>query len=265
MFGRFAVIGCLGLLGIVAMPESAAATVWMPLSPTPADLNNLDQFEFYSWRIDFASNGTASGEQTDSATPLYNGDLDASQLFLRLANTSTYSGVQTLTDGNTEPTESAEKINESSGLPAEYPSFNLTNLVLTTRFFVRSSSNGPTLVESPGWSVAADSEDDDLHPIGSAEQQVFTYTYTFTPAQAGLAETPIGELQEPVLEGDVTLLLDPDFNSFNDKITLKIRSRRRLESIPEPAGLLLVGLGLLAGAKGLQLKRAKKGDRPELA
>jgi hypothetical protein len=256
------------------MPASAVATVWVPLSPTPADLNNLDHFEFYSWRIDFASNRTAASEQTDSATPtfkrLYNWDLDANMLFLHLANTATYGGVRTLTDDNAEPTGTADELTESPGSPDAYPEFGPNNILITTRSFARSST-GPnagrgSLVEPPGWSVVADREGDAAAPLRSAVHHVFTYTYTFTETKIGFTETQIDELQEPILEGDnVALLVDPDLSFFNDKVTLKIKSRRRLRRVPEPAGLLLLGLGVVAGARHLQRKRAKKEDRPELA
>jgi hypothetical protein len=87
---------------VVAAGVGTAQATSFTRMPTPSDLGDLDHTKVYSWRIGDIAIGATDDVVSASLTfsNIYNWDRNANMLFLWMADTATYSGVRTVTDGD---------------------------------------------------------------------------------------------------------------------------------------------------------------------
>jgi hypothetical protein len=198
-------------LAIFGLPATVLATT-LTLSPTPADLTDLDHHSVYTWRID---NVNLSGQTITSVKLTFNNisnwDSNPNTLFIHLLDTAKGSGVTSFID---DPTGSA-------------PVLDITDDFVNPRF--HSNAN---------WLVAAGTADTFL-TSRSFTTTPETFVYNFTEAQITTLAAYISN------GGNFALGFDPDCHFYNSGIVLTIDTQTA--TIPEPTTMVLLGSGL-AGA-----------------
>ena len=79
------------LVVVLGLPGSARATVWS-YTPNPADMNDLDHYYLYAWRITDGTLANNINSATIQFTQLYNWDSNPNKLFMWLFDTSNAAG-----------------------------------------------------------------------------------------------------------------------------------------------------------------------------
>lgn len=208
----FIATACAALCAFVANTTSAAVTS-MSWQPNPADLNDLDHHEVYTWRIDNISvNPSTITSATITFTNIRNWDSNPNVLHLQLLDTAKFSGVRSFVD---DPTNSV-------------PVTDLTNDFLNTRF--HNNSN---------WLVANGTASTFLKDKSFTTAPT-TYTYTFTGSQ-------LDALEQYIANGNnIALGFDPDCHYFNDgiKFTLNFTPVPEAETVIPIAALVVVAVVL---------------------
>jgi hypothetical protein len=209
------------LLAIIAVGNSASAAITtLSWQPSPADLNDLDHHQLYTWRIDNISvNPTTITSATISFNNIANWDTNSNVLHLHLLDSAKFAGVASFID---DPTNSA-------------PVTDLTNDFINTRYHGRS-----------GWPIANGTAGTFLKDKSFSNTPT-DYAYTFTGAQ-------LTALQQYLANGgDIALGFDPDCHYFNDGITFTLN----FTPVPEVANMIPIAL-LLVAAIGFEIRRRRR-------
>jgi hypothetical protein len=210
------------MAGLAIACSAGAAVTTMSWQPSPADLNDLDHHQIYTWRID---NITVNPAMITSATISFNNianwDTNANILHMHLLDSARYAGVASFVD---DPTNSA-------------PVTDFTDDFISTRFHSNSH-----------WLVANGTGDTFLKDKSFTHTPV-DYTYTFTASQ-------LAALQQYLTHGgDIALGFDPDCHYFNDGITFTLN----FTPVPEVANMIPIGL-LVATSIGLEIRRRRRAN-----
>jgi hypothetical protein len=208
------------IMGLAAANSASAAVTSLSWQPSPADLNDLDHHQAYTWRIDnITVNPTTITSATISFNNIANWDTNSNILHLHLLDTAKSSGVSSFVD---DPTNSA-------------PVTDFTDDFLNSRFHGRSN-----------WLVANGTGDTFLKDKSFSNVPT-DYTYTFTGAQ-------LTALQQYLMNGeDIALGFDPDCHYFNDGITFTLN----FTPVPEVANMIPIAL-LLVVSVALEIRRRRR-------
>lgn len=210
---------CAAVCAFAANSASAVVTS-MSWQPSPADLNDLDHHEVYTWRIDNISvNPSTITSATLTFTNIANWDSNPNVLHLHLLDTAKFSGVRSFTD---DPTGSV-------------PVTDLTDDFISSRFHGNS-----------GWLVANGTADTFLKDKSFTTTPT-TYTYTFTGSQLDALEQYIANGQ------DIALGFDPDCHYFNDGISFTLN----FTPVPEVENVIPIA-GLIAVAVLFEIRRRRR-------
>jgi hypothetical protein len=210
-----------GLLAMtfMALPATASAAI-LTYQPSDPVMGDLDHHYIYSWRINGINTQIPAGQTIVSAAlsfkQISNWNSDPNDLFVHLFDTAKNAGLTT---------QQEEPLSQTTDTPADelvgptytvsYPSANtpstlFANNTANTFLFAQSFTTTPT-----------------------------DWTYNFTGAQVLALKNYIAN------GGDIALGLDPDCHFFNQGVTLTLTTGP-LSTVPEPASLTLMGLGLAA-------------------
>jgi len=202
--------------------SAGAAVTTMSWQPSPADLNDLDHHQVYTWRID---NITINPAMITSATISFNNianwDTSANVLHMHLLDSARLAGVASFVD---DPTNTS-------------PVTDLTDDFISTRFHSNSH-----------WLVANGTGDTFLKDKSFTNNPT-DYTYTFTAAQ-------LVALQQYLANGqNIALGFDPDCHYFNDGVTFTLN----FTPVPELANMIPISL-LIATSIGLEIRRRRRAN-----
>jgi hypothetical protein len=198
----------------------------LTFTPHPADLNDLNHQDVYTWRIDNINLGSqvVTGAEI-TIKNIANWDSGPNMLFFHLLDSAKNAGVATFVDDPSSNTTANEKdiVDDFSNL----------------RY--HSQSN---------WLVASGTADTFL-TSKSFTTTPTTFTYTFTDAQ-------LQALNAYILKGhDIALGLDPDCHFFNDGVTLTLTTAvPEPQTVPEPGSVFLLGCGATALLIGRRYRTA---------
>jgi hypothetical protein len=209
------------ILALFAATDSATAAVTtLSWQPSPADLNDLDHHQVYTWRIDnITVNPATITSATISFNNIANWDTNSNMLHLHLLDTAKFAGVASFVD---DPTNSS-------------PVTDFTDDFINSRFHGNSQ-----------WLVANGTADTFLKDKSFSNTPT-DYTYTFTGAQ-------LTALQQYLTNGgDIALGFDPDCHYFNDGITFTLN----FTPVPEVANMIPIAL-LLATSVALEIRRRRR-------
>lgn len=199
----------------LAAPPAATGCTSLPntlrCTPTPADMNDLDHHQVYSWRIDNVNLGgqTITGARL-TFTNIRNWDSNPNRLFAHLLDTAKNSGVRSFVDDTNSDNNPGDIIDDFVNT-RHHANANWLLNPGTARTHLFDSSFGTTA-------------------------STFVYNFTATEVQALIAYIGNG--------GNFAIGIDPDCHFFNDGIKLEIFTANQPASIPEPATLTLLGTGL---------------------
>jgi hypothetical protein len=200
----------------MALPAKASAAI-LTYQPSDPSMGNLDHHYIYSWRINGINTQIPAGQTVVSATlsfkQIANWNSDPNDLFVHLFDTAKNAGLTTQQEEpswQTTDTPDDELVgpNYSINYPSNTPSTLFANNTGNTNLFAKSFTTTPT-----DWS------------------------YNFTSAQVLALNSYIAN------GGDIALGMDPDCHFFNEGVTLTLTTGP-LATVPEPASLSLMGLGL---------------------
>jgi hypothetical protein len=240
IFGRFLGAGLFALT-FLAFPAKASAGI-LTYSLTNSDLGgSIDQHYMYSWRIDGINPGagkTVTGA-TLTFTNISNWNSGTNELFVHLFDTAINSGLSNQLEESTaiNPVDNLDDeltgkglnqtgtCNASTGAGCDY-TFNylhsdgVTKTPTASTLFATGTAN--TFLESPSFTTTGTNS-----------------VYNFTGAQ-------ILSLNNYISSGqNIAIGLDPDCHFFLSGVTLQLTTGP-LATVPEPASLTLMGLGLAA-------------------
>jgi hypothetical protein len=199
---------------------ATAAVTTLSWQPSPADLNDLDHHNVYTWRIDnIQVNPATITSATISFNNIANWDSSSNILHMHLLDSAKYAGVASFVD---DPTNSS-------------PVTDFTDDFVNTRFHGNSH-----------WLVASGTADTFLKDKSFSNTPT-DYTYTFTASQ-------LTALQQYLAHGeDIALGFDPDCHYFNDGVTFTLN----FTPVPEVANLIPITL-LLVVAVALEIRRRRR-------
>jgi hypothetical protein len=208
-----------GLLAVtfMALPAKASASVlnYQPSDPTMGD---LDHHYIYSWRINGINTQIPAGQTVVSASLTFkqiaNWNNDPNDLFVHLFDTAKSAG---LTTQQEEPSWQSSDTPDDELVGPNY-SINYPSPNTPSTLFANGTSNIKLFAQSFTTT-----------PVD--------WTYNFTGAQVLTLNNYIAN------GGDIAFGLDPDCHFFNDGVTFSMTTGP-LSTVPEPASLSLMGLGL---------------------
>jgi hypothetical protein len=209
------------IVGLLAAASSASAAVsTLSWQPAPADLNDLDHHQVYTWRIgNINVNPSTITSATITFSNIANWDTSSNILHLHLLDTAKLSGVASFVD---DPSNSA-------------PVTDFTDDFVSTRYHSNS-----------GWLVANGTADTFLKDKSFTNNPV-NYTYTLTGDQL----TALG--QYLANGNDIALGFDPDCHYFNDGVTFTLN----FTPVPEVANMVPIAI-LLAMAVAFEIRRRQR-------
>jgi hypothetical protein len=233
---------------LCGIPAGASAAV-LTYSPTPSDLGDLDHRYVYTWKISGINIPTGDTVLSAKLTfkNLYNWDTNPNQLFVHLLDTAKGSGVRSFQDETATQGPMIDDFvntryhNDSSWLVAN----GTADTFLTSRSFAAMGATpetSPGQANPAGWSYVADGV--------SSGKQLYTYTYVFNEGQEDALESYINASSYH----NIALGFDPDCHFFNDGVKLTIVTG--YVPVPEPAALLLLGMGGFAALRRYRRQRA---------
>jgi hypothetical protein len=204
---------------------AAAAADTLYYQPSDADLEDLDHFKLYVWRLSAA---LPEGQQVTSATLTFrnirNWNDEANRLYVHMFDTARYSGIRMFYDDNP----------------------NLGNYTELVDDFTAGRFNGG--VDARGvasvFPVAPGTPDTALFDA-SFGTTGSNYVYTFSAGE-------VAALNTYLYDGLVAFGFDPDCHFFNDGVKLSLTTG---PATPEPGTLALLGAAALAG---LRLARRRR-------
>lgn len=232
LFVSLAALACLCLPAVVKADEFTFLPLAPPTAtgctslanglrctPTPADMDDLDHHNVYTWRID---NVNLGGQVITGAritfTNIANWDTNPNRLFVHLLDTARNSGVRSFVD---DPTNSSPVTD------------------------IRDDFVDPRYHNQSNWLVANGTADTFLFDRSfTTTPQTFVYNFSAAQLQALIAYIANG--------GNFAIGLDPDCHFFNDGIKIEIFTANA--PVPEPATLTLLGTGLA----GLYYRRRRR-------
>ncbi len=216
----------LAALIVFSLPSVVSADTLTTYTPTPADLNDLDHHQVYTWRVD---NINLQGKVITGAKlkikNISNWDTNPNRLFMHLLDTAKNSGVRSFTD---DPTNST-------------PVTDIRDDFVDPRYHNRSD-----------WLVAN----------GTLDAFLTSRDFTMTPVDFVFDfADPANNINRNLLQiltsyiangGNFAIGLDPDCHFFNDGISFEITTRNA--PVPEPMSMALLGTGLA----GLYYRRRRQ-------
>ncbi len=206
------------LAGTLTAAHSGAAMV--EYQPNPANLNDLDHHEVYTWRIDNMNlNGGTITSASLTFTNIANWDTSANILHLWLLDTAKSAGVASFIDDKTNST----------------PVTDFTDDFANARYH-----------SDPGWLVAN----------GTAQTFLTDKSFTNTPTTYTLNfnAAELATLSQYISNGrDIAFGLDPDCHFFNDGITFAMN----ITPVPEMNALFPL-VGLLAAVSSTHFLRRRR-------
>lgn len=218
-FTRKSALSCLSLALGMAFASQAQATL-VTYEPTPKDLNDLDHYSAYTWRLDNINlNGGTITAASLTFTNIRNWDTNANVLHLWLLDTAKSAGVASFID---EPTKVA-------------PVTDLTDDFLSTRFhgnanWLVTNGTAQTFLKDKSFGTTPSN-----------------YTLNFTASQLAV-------LQQYINNGrNVAFGLDPDCHFFNDGVSFTMN----ITPVPEMNALFPL-VGLLAAVSSTHILRRRR-------
>jgi hypothetical protein len=207
----------LAALVVLSVPSLALADT-ITLSPTPANLNDLDHHSAYTWRMD---NINLTGKTITGATLTFknirNWDSNTNMLFVHLLDTAKNAGVASFID---DPTNST-------------PVTDITDDFANARYHNQS-----------GWLVAN----------GTADTFLAQHSFPTTGSDWVINLADVGPNHVNMLNilaayiangNNFAFGFDPDCHFFNDGIVFKLTTTNNPPaSVPEPTTMTLLGTGL---------------------
>ncbi len=292
------------VLGVLALglsaPSVASANILTYTPPVgssgQADLNDLDHYFMYAWRI---QDGTGAASAPDTATSaftgrtvtsavltfnnLYNWAAEPNALYITLLDTSYAIGASLNADGDPATTGNVQGWGDStlpdlnqvtyyqdiaSGTTSAQISNGFSNG--TANFLVSSSTNKTFLTAQAfpalgadfplnGTYAVADPLVNDVN-LGSGWAKVASDTTNPFSYTYTFSSAQLTTLNSYIANGlDFAIGFDPDCHFYNTGISLALTTAASSPAVPEPASIILLGTGLLAAGR----RYRKQAGRPQ--
>jgi hypothetical protein len=211
------VLGSVVMLAFFAGNVAADTFTW---TPTPSDLNDLDHFHAYTWRVSGINLGgkTITGA-TLSINNIYNSDgKSTDRLFVHLLDTAKGAGV-------------SSTIDTSGGAVSDYfgGAFSTSDPLVATGTGNRALETTLNFPSSPATN----------------------WTRTLTTSELTTLASFIGT------GGDFALGFDPDCHYFNSGVSFTLTTGSSITAVPEPSSIALLGTLALCTAGMMRRRRQR--------